>query len=175
MLATPLVECQLSVRGFNVSSTEFIAYRRSQFETRLPIGYLYTASHAWLGPVGPGRVGRWQVGLTKFALRMLGELVELEFRCQPGDAIEPGALLGTIEGFKALNDLDCVGHGRFLGGNPELLEGLGRVSRDPYRAGWLYAFEGQPDARCLDVHGYRRLLDETIDRHLAREKQEEME
>jgi glycine cleavage system H protein len=154
-----------------VSSTESLHYRRSHFVTRLPIGHRYSPSHAWLAPVPEGPDNRWQVGLTKFALRMLGELVELQFACAPGDPVKPGDIIGTLEGFKALSDLYCVGTGQFVGGNPSVMEAIGQVSRDPYRAGWLYAFDGDPDQQTLDVEGYRQLLDETIDRILAREKQ----
>ena len=45
--------------------------------------------------------------------------------------------------------------------------------RDPYAGGWLYEFEGEPDGRCLDVDGYRGLLDATIDRLLEKQKGEE--
>jgi glycine cleavage system H protein len=155
----------------NVSSTETLHYRRSHFVTRLPVGHLYAPSHAWLAPAPEGPVGRWRVGLTKFALRMLGELVELQFSRNPGDPVQPGDVIGSIEGFKALSDLYCVGSGRFAEGNPAVLEAVEQVSRDPYRAGWLYAFDGEPDGRTLDVQGYRQLLDETIDRIMAREKQ----
>ena len=45
-----------------------IHYKRSRFSTRLPWDRLYTASHFWVFEAEPGR---WRVGLTKFAARML--------------------------------------------------------------------------------------------------------
>lgn len=47
-------------------------YKRATFVAHLPVGHRYTASHAWLCP-SPELPETWQVGLTKFALRMLGE------------------------------------------------------------------------------------------------------
>jgi glycine cleavage system H protein len=147
-----------------------IHYKRATFVTRLPVGHLYAPSHAWLAKT---ETGDWRVGFTKFALRMLGELVDVQFEKTSGSAIEVGDVVGSIEGFKAVSDLFCVGNGRFLQGNPALKNELDSIVRDPYGAGWLYSFEGEPDPRCLDVAGYQVLLDETIDRILAKQKAEE--
>ena len=49
------------------------------------------------------------------------------------------------------------------------------ISKEPYGAGWLYLLEGRPDAKCVDVHAYREILDKTIDRILAQQKGEEIE
>ena len=49
-------------------------YKRSNFVTHLPVECLYSPSHFWLRKVGDSR---WRVGFTKFATRMLGEIVEV--------------------------------------------------------------------------------------------------
>jgi glycine cleavage system H protein len=150
--------------------TPTILYNRATFVTRLPVDHRYSPSHCWLARTPEGL---WRVGFTKFALRMLGELVDVQFDRAEGAAIQPGDVLGTIEGFKAVSDLFCVGTGVFRGGNPDLRSDLEVLSRAPYDAGWLYQFEGEPDARCLDVDGYQGLLDATIDRILAKQQAEE--
>lgn len=147
-----------------------ILYKRATFVTHLPVGHLYSPSHCWLGRQADDR---WRVGFTKFALRMLGELVDIQFEQPAGASVQPGGIVGSIEGFKALSDIYCVGRGVFAGGNPALREGLERIGRDPYGEGWLYEFEGEPDGRCLQVDGYRGLLDATIDRILERQKADE--
>ncbi|MBZ4217888.1 glycine cleavage system protein H, partial [Klebsiella aerogenes] len=76
--------------------------------------------------------GRWRVGFTKFALRMLGELVDVQFEKPPGAPVQTGEILGSIEGFKALSDLYCVGKGTFVGGNPALRDDLECLARRPY-------------------------------------------
>ena len=149
----------------SVSGT--ILYRRSNFVTHLPVGHLYSPSHVWLGEV-PGQPGRWQVGLTKFALRMLGELVDIQWECQTGSSVQAGHIVGHIEGFKAISDLYCVVDGSFLGGNGTLGTDLEQLSRDPYTT-WLYEVEGTPDSRCMPVGEYQRLLDTTIDRILEKQ------
>lgn len=147
-----------------------LLYKRATFVTQLPVTHLYAPSHCWLAAAGDRR---WRVGFTKFALRMLGELVDVRFERPPGAPVQPGDVLGSIEGFKAVSDIYCVGDGRFTGANPALQSGLEPLGRDPYDAGWLYEFEGEPDPRCLDVHGYQELLSATIDRILARQKADE--
>ena len=153
-----------------MSEPTTILYKRATFVTRLPVDHRYAPSHAW---VARGPEGVWRVGFTKFALRMLGELVDIQFDRTDGDAIRPGDVLGSLEGFKAVSDLFCVGTGIFRGGNPALANDLETLSRDPYATGWLYGFEGIPDERCLDVVGYQALLDATIDRILAKQQAEE--
>src|SRR5262245_48496804 len=143
-------------------------YKRSNFATQLPVAFRYTPSHAWLA--GPME-GRWRVGLTKFATRMLGEMVDHGFEIEPGKDVTCGQILGWVEGIKAISDVFCVAEGKFLGSNPALRERITLLSKDPYGAGWLYEVEGQPEARSLDVHAYRDLLDKTIERLLAQRKE----
>jgi len=147
-----------------------ILYKRATFVTQLPVTHLYAPSHCWLART---ESGTWRVGFTKFALRMLGELVDVQFDRTAGAAVQPGDILGSIEGFKAVSDLFCVGRGTFVGGNPALRTDLEALARDPYAAGWLYEFTGEPDPRCLDVNAYQGLLNATIDRILAKQKAEE--
>lgn len=156
--------------------TPTVLYKRATFATRLPASHLYTPAHGWLARAdgGEATAGRWRVGYTKFALRMLGELVDVQFACAPGTAVQTGDILGTIEGFKAISDIYCAGRGRFVGTNPALGGDLECLTRDPY-TGWLYEFEGEPDARCLDVNAYQDLLTATIDRTMARQNTDESE
>ena len=143
-----------------------IPYRRSRFSTQLPTDRRYTASHFWLLEVAPGR---WRVGFTRFAARMLGDLVEHGFEVKPGEAVELGQTIGWIEAFKAMTDLYCVGDGAFEAGNPELETSPAVFDKDPYGTGWLYLFRGTPDPNTVDAAGYTRMLDAAIDKILGKE------
>ena len=138
-------------------------YKRSSFVAHLPDAYLYTASHYWLMDEGESV---WRVGYTKFATRMLGELVDAGFEAPEGSGIVVGAIVGSIEGFKAISDIYAVAEGEFLGANPLLRGGPEVVSKDPFGEGWLYRVRGNPDPSALKVEGYANLLDGTIDRIL---------
>lgn len=151
-----------------MSATSF--YKRSNFVTHLPAACLYSPSHFWLGHGGGER---WRVGFTRFATRMLGDIVEVQFEKKPGDAIASGQIIGSIEGFKAISDIYCVADGHFAGANPALASAIELVGDHPYAAGWLYEFDGAPDAKCVDLASYRALLDTTIDRILEKQAHEE--
>ena len=138
-----------------------VSYKRSRFSTRLPTDRLYAPSHFWILPI---ETDLWRVGFTKFAMRMLGELVEHGFEVKIDESVKVGQTIGWIEGFKAITDLYCVLDGTFEGNNAGLDSDITLADSDPYGAGWLYVVRGRPDANATDVHGYTSLLDLTIDK-----------
>jgi len=138
-----------------------VSYKRSRFSTRLPIDRLYAPSHFWMAEKEPDI---WRIGFTKFATRMLGDFVELEFQVKPGDRVEVGQEIGSVEGFKARSDIYCVMAGEFLAANPDLNDDITLTDTDPYGKGWLYAVRGKADPNSLDVQGYTEMLDLTIDK-----------
>lgn len=142
-------------------------FKRSHFATHLPAAALFSPSHYWLLREPDGV---WRVGFSKFAVRMLGDLVDQGFEVTEGTTIQPGQVLGWIEGFKAISDLYGVIDGTFLGGNPALKGQLELVNEAPYDAGWLYRARGEPDRNCLSATDYISLLNATIDRMLAQQK-----
>ena len=146
-------------------------YRRLMFRTRLLGDRLYTASHFW---VQQQANGLWRVGLTKFASRMLGDVVEIGFVRQAGEPVEIGESIGWFEGFKAMSDLYSVATGVFAGTNPLLIDRIAVIDDDRYRRGWLYEVEGHAEPDAMDMHAYAALLDDTIDRmrHSQREASE---
>ncbi len=146
-------------------------YKRSRFVTHLPVDYLYSPSHGW---IARQEGDLWRVGFTKFAVRMLGDMVDHGFEIEPGAPVQPGQIVGWIEGFKAISDLFCIAEGQFAGANPLLKERITVVNKDPYGEGWLYMVKGKPDSKCVDVHGYRAILDKTIDKILEKQKSEEI-
>ena len=146
-----------------IDPAETLYYRRARFSTRLPRARFYLRSHYWLEE---REASVWRIGLTRFATRMLGDLVEYSFDLQPGDRVEVGQNIGWIEGFKAVSDLFCAVTGNFVRANPALERDTTLVDNDAYNAGWLYEVRGEPDADRLAVDGYVNLLDATIDRML---------
>jgi glycine cleavage system H protein len=143
-------------------------YRQLLFRTRLLGDRLYTPSHFWIQQQDPGV---WRIGLTKFASRMLGEVVEIGFDCTAGDQVQIGDSIGWFEGFKARSDLYSVAGGVFLGSNPLLVDRIAVIDDDRYRRGWLYEVQGEPEPQAMDMHAYAALLDGTI--HRMRQSQRE--
>jgi glycine cleavage system H protein len=151
-----------------IDPQQTVYYKRARFTTRLPLAHRYDRSHFWLAE----EADVWRVGLTKFATRMLGDLVECRFDLALGGLVAVGQTIGSIEGFKAVSDIYCVAAGEFAGSNPELEQDPTLLDRDPYDRGWLYRVRGRPTEAVMDVTGYIQQLDATIDRMLEESQQQ---
>lgn len=138
-----------------------LAYQRARFNTRLPLDYLYTASHFWIGPAPETQ---WRVGLTAFGSRLLGEVVDYGFETAADAQVRSGQIVGWIEGFKALCEIPSLADGSFAGANPRLEQTVTAVNQDPCGSGWLYAVRGAPAGSLLTVRDYAKTLDQLIDR-----------
>lgn len=144
---------------------ETVRFRHAHFTARFPVAHRYAPSHFWMSRVGSGDGAEvWRVGMTRFATRMLGELVEMVLDVGVGATIVAGQRLGSVEGFKAVSDLYSVVEGEFLGPNPLLATESCLTHSDPHGSGWLYEVRGRPAAGDLDVHAYVELLAGAIDR-----------
>lgn len=148
-------------KGVVTDLGDSLSYRRCKFSTTLPKNYRYTAGHCWLAQPAPGL---WRVGFTKFAVRMLGDFVELRLDAKTGDVVQVADVLGAYEGLKARSDLYCVVAGVFQRANPALDEHGDLTRTDPYDQGWLYEARGAPDAASVDALGYIDVLNATIDK-----------
>src|SRR5438552_15265062 len=87
-------------------------YKRSHFVTQLPVDYLYSPSHCW---IARQEGDLWRVGFSKFAERMLGDMVDQGFEIKQGARVEIGKIIGWVEGFKAISELFSIAYGQFAG------------------------------------------------------------
>ncbi|MFP6873808.1 MAG: glycine cleavage system protein H [Verrucomicrobiales bacterium] len=140
---------------------EYRRFKHARFSARFPENFRYSGSHYWMSEAECGQ-NLWRVGFTKFATRMLGELVEAQWQTGAGGMVEPGQQIGWVEGFKAASDVFSVMRGEFVGGNPVLEIDACIVRSAPYTEGWLYEVKGDPEEGSLDVDGYIALLEATI-------------
>jgi len=105
---------------------------------------------------------------ARFALRLLGDMVECGFTIAPGTSVTLGQEIGSVEGFKAATSICSVVDGEFVESSEELGEDVGLAELDPYGRGWLYRVRGRPDPESVDVSGYVSILDASIDAMLRR-------
>ena len=139
---------------------EFLKFKHAHFRARFPKDFMYSRSHYWMNRV---EEDLWHVGFTKFATRMLGELVEAEWKTEKGAEISSGMEIGWVEGFKAASDVYCVMDGVFEGGNPALEIDACIIRSKTYTDGYLYSVKGEPEEGAMDVDGYSDLLNATLE------------
>ena len=156
----------------NDASPKTLLFQHAQFVTHLPVDYSYTRSHLW---AERRREGRLRIGFTRFATRLLGEMVDHKFETDLGTAVHVGQVLGWVEAFKALSDVLCAGEGVFAGGNLALDERISLINESTYSEGWLYEIDGRLGEPTLDVHGYAEHLKLTIDRLRQERKADEQQ
>lgn len=140
---------------------EQLSYKREAFSTHLYRDRLYTSGHCWLCQHDDGL---WHVGLTRFGMRVLGDMVEFDLEVELDAPVKAGEVIGWIEGLKAVTDLCSPMDGRFKGPNPALAEAIELIQSDPHEQGWIFALEGTPGDDCVDADGYAMLLNTAIDR-----------
>jgi len=142
---------------------ETVRFKHARLSARFPAAFTYSKSHYWMVQ-DESDPELWRVGFTKFATRMLGELVEAQWETKEGEPVQSGKQIGYVEGFKAASDLFCVMDGEFAGGNPLLEVDACLVRTSPFEDGWLYAVRGKPEAESVDVHGYIQYLTDLIEK-----------
>lgn len=150
------------------SKDQLIKYKRNRFTASFPSKYLFSQAHYWFSHEGNNL---YRVGLTKFAARMLGELVEFGFEVEPQSQIKTGDILGWMEGFKAASDIYSLTEGVFSGENKDLVDQPELLHARPHNKGWLYEIEiDESEAeKLMSVKEYTEFLDQLIDKMTGEE------
>jgi len=76
------------------------------------------------------------VGLTDYAQSQLNEGVSVELP-EPGDSMEAGKPLGTVESVKTVNEIDAPVSGEVVEVNAALKDAPEKINSDPHGEGWL--------------------------------------
>ncbi|MCM3750322.1 glycine cleavage system protein GcvH [Paenibacillus pasadenensis] len=123
-------------------------------------GLGYTEEHEWAASAGDNVI---RVGITDHAQHQLGDIVFVELP-QPGDKVESGQPLGTIESVKTVSDLYAPVSGTVTRVNTELVSSPELVNTEPFDGGWMVEIEingsaAEQVAALLDAAAYEKLLD----------------
>lgn len=97
-----------------------------------PADLRYTKDHEWIKMDGNTAT----IGITDFAQRELGDIVYVEVETV-GQALEAGAVFGTVEAVKTVSDLFLPISGTITELNPALAGAPESVNNDPYGSGWM--------------------------------------
>ena len=101
-----------------------------------PDSFRYTNDHEWVLPEGD----RWRVGITKFAVTQLGEVVFVELP-EVGRSVSKGEPFGTIESVKAVSELYAPVTGKVVAVNDELNTEPELINSDPHGEAWIIEIE----------------------------------
>ncbi|MFI6014691.1 glycine cleavage system protein H [Streptomyces sp. NPDC051243] len=117
--------------------------------TSIPRHLRYTWDHEWL-VVDEGNA---TVGITAFAAKALGDVVDLRLPAV-GSWVEAGESCGQIQSRTAVSGLYAPASGRVLEVNPALADDPGVVKAAPYTGGWLFRLRVENIAGALSADAY---------------------
>ena len=108
----------------------------------------------WAAPTESG----FRVGLTAYAVRLLGEVAHLDWSAGPGDAVASGQEIGFIEGAKATSDLYAPMAGTVDEINAAVMAAPTLLNSNLYDSGWLLSL-GSGEQALLSAEQYVAYLD----------------
>ena len=97
-----------------------------------PKNLQYMETHEWVHIED----GVATIGISKFALDQLSDLVHLELP-GTGDAANAGSMICEIESVKSVSDIYSPVNGEVVEVNEGLTDDLDSIGQDPYGNGWM--------------------------------------
>ncbi|MBB73407.1 MAG: glycine cleavage system protein H [Planctomycetaceae bacterium] len=123
-----------------------------------PEELFYCETHEWVSITDEGGSKTATVGISKFAVDQLTDLVFMELP-EPGTEVAAGDEFGEVESVKAVSSLYAPVAGKILEVNHDLPDKLETLSEDPYGAGWIIRLEVSDDSaleNLLDYQAYQK-------------------
>ena len=99
---------------------------------------LYSKEHLWL----ERSESEWLLGLTDYAVAMLGEIIWLEFSNRRD--CEPGTAIATLESSKIAWEIVSPVTAGVTEWNPRLQDDPGLLNRSPEQQGWVCRLRNVP-------------------------------
>lgn len=121
----------------------------------IPEELLYTESHEWVRI--EENIAR--IGITHYAQEQLGDLTFVELPA-PGDLVEAGQEMGTVESVKAASEIYSPVTGEVLEINEELDNSPELINDEPYEKGWMIKVTLSQDPKgLLSAEDYKKLIE----------------
>ena len=114
----------------------------------------YAKSDEWVSCTGDVAI----VGISDFAVKALTDLVYIDLP-KLGKQVQAGEPFGVVESVKAASDMYSPVSGEVIEVNTKLADDLGKLSADPFGAGWLLKVRvtaGSPTAELMDRAAYEQ-------------------
>jgi len=115
----------------------------------LPTDRRYARNHMW----ADAAEGGWRVGLSAYAVKLLGDLSHLEWSVEVGTPVEARQQIGFVEGSKATSELFAPLAGEVRRINPAVVADPTLLNSNLYDTGWLLVLSAA-DAGLLSPNEY---------------------
>lgn len=119
-----------------------------------PSNLKYSKSDEWFDPATGA------MGLSDYAQSQLSDIVFVELQVEPGDALEAGKAIASVESVKASAEVYTPTTGKVTEVNKALLEKPESLNSDPYGAAWMIKVEGGSAAGMMDAAAYTKYCEE---------------
>lgn len=113
-----------------------------------PTNLKYTKTDEWFDPA------TGKMGLTDYAQGQLSDIVFVELLVEPGDSIESGKPIASVESVKASAETYASAGGTVTAVNEDLADNPEVLNSDPYGAGWMVQLEGGQPGELMDATAY---------------------
>jgi glycine cleavage system H protein len=101
----------------------------------------YARNHMWAIAQAEG----FCLGLSAYAVKLLGDLSRLDWSVEPGAGVAAGEQIGTIEGSKATSDVYAPLAGTIRQVNQAVPADPTLLNSNPYDTGWLLVIDASGD------------------------------
>ncbi len=115
-----------------------------------PANLKFSKSDEWFDP------GTGAMGLSDYAQSQLSDIVFVEIQVEPGETVEAGAAIASVESVKASAEIYATASGKVTDVNKALAEKPETLNSDPYGAGWMVKVESGKPADLMDAKAYEK-------------------
>jgi glycine cleavage system H protein len=119
-----------------------------------PSNLKYSKTDEWLDPATGA------MGLSDYAQSQLSDIVFVELQVEPGDMLEAGKAIASVESVKASAEVYTPTAGKVTEVNKGLSEKPETLNTDPYGAAWMIKVEGGSAAGMMDATAYTKYCEE---------------
>ena len=118
--------------------------------TNIPSNLKYAETDEWFDPASG------KVGLSDYAQSQLSDIVFVEILVEPGDTLEPGKAIASVESVKASAEVYSPVGGKVAAVNGDLPGKPESINTDPYGEAWLIQVEGGIGDGMKDAAAYEK-------------------
>ncbi len=115
-----------------------------------PQNLKFTKSDEWFDPASGA------MGLSDYAQSQLSDIVFLELQVEPGESVEAGKAIASVESVKASAEIYAAAAGKVTAVNKALTEKPETLNTDPYGAGWMIKVEAGVPGEVMDAAAYQK-------------------